>query len=208
MSVTSRLSEVLKSSEEIPIDNSSKFILISDCHRGDNSWVDDFAPNQNIFFHALNSYLDNGFTYVEIGDGEDLWENRNFEDIRGAHDHIYWKMSQLHEANRFYLIWGNHNRKWKNSRNVKKYLYHYEEERERKPGVKMSTKPLFEGIKVREGLILRYSPTNKKIFLTHGHQGDLLNDRWWWVGKFIVRKYLESSSNCWSQRPYQSCKEF
>jgi UDP-2,3-diacylglucosamine pyrophosphatase LpxH len=34
---------------------------------------------------------------------------------------------------------------------------------------------------------LRYSPTNKKVFLTHGHQGDLLNDEWWWVGKFIVK---------------------
>jgi hypothetical protein len=44
MSVASRLSEVLESSEEISFDNFSKFILFGDCHRGDNSWADDFAP--------------------------------------------------------------------------------------------------------------------------------------------------------------------
>jgi len=187
MSVASRLSEVFEASQEIPFDNSSKFILVSDCHRGDNSWADDFAPNQNIFFYALNRYYDEGFKYIEIGDGEELWENRHFEDIREAYSHIYWKLSKFHEKNRLCLIWGNHNRKWKRTRNVKKYLYHYDEERERKPGVKMSTKPLFDGITVHEGLILRHTPTNKRIFLTHGHQGDLLNDKWWWVGRFIVR---------------------
>jgi len=192
MSVASRLSKVLESSEEISFDNSLKYILISDCHRGDNSWADDFAPNQNIFFHALNFYYDKGFTYIEIGDGDELWENRHFEDIREAHDHIFWKMSQFYEDHRLYLIWGNHNRKWKNPRKVKKYLYHYYEERKRKPGTKRLLKPLFEGITVHEGLILRHSPTEKKIFLTHGHQGDLLNDEYWWVGRFIVRNIWKS----------------
>jgi UDP-2,3-diacylglucosamine pyrophosphatase LpxH len=187
MSVASRLSEVFEASQEIPFDNSSKFILVSDCHRGDNSWVDDFAPNQNIFFNALNFYLNNGFTYIEIGDGEDLWENRFFKDVRHAHDHIYWKMGQFHEAHRLYLLWGNHNRQWKYAGNVEKYLHHYHEERKRKPGTTRGFKPLFDGIKVHEGLVLRHSPTNKRIFLTHGHQGDLLNDEWWWVGRFIVR---------------------
>jgi UDP-2,3-diacylglucosamine pyrophosphatase LpxH len=194
MSVASRLSEVFGSSEELSLDNSSKFFLVSDCHRGDNSWADDFAPNQNIFFHALNFYFDKGFTYIEMGDGEELWENRYFEDIRTAHSHIYWKLSQFYEKDRLYLIWGNHNRRWKNPRSVKRYLYHYDEERERKPGMKKLSKPLFEGIKVHEGLTLHHLPTNKKIFLTHGHQGDLLNDEWWWVGRFIVR-------NIW--KPFQ-----
>jgi hypothetical protein len=187
MSVASRLSEVFESSKEIPFDDSSKFIFFSDCHRGDNSWADDFAPNQNIFFHALNFYYDRGFTYIEIGDGDELWENRSFETIREAHSHIFWKMSQFHEAQRLYMIWGNHNRKWKNPGNVKRYLFHYSGERERKLGGEAFSKPLFPEIEVREGLILRHSPTNGKIFLTHGHQGDWLNDRWWWVGRFIVR---------------------
>lgn len=28
---------------------------------------------------------------------------------------------------------------------------------------------------------------NKKIFLLHGHQGDLINDALWWLGKFFVK---------------------
>jgi UDP-2,3-diacylglucosamine pyrophosphatase LpxH len=200
MSVASRLSEVFESSEEIRFDDSRKFILFSDCHRGDNSWADDFAPNQNIFFYALNHYYDEGFTYIEIGDGEELWENRHFEDVRKAHSHIYWKLSQFYEKNRVCLIWGNHNRQWKNPKNVKKHLYYYDEERERKPGTKLLRKPLFEGIKVHEGLILRYSPTNKKVFLTHGHQGDLLNDEWWWVLQIIGVKDPTSPAKNFEKR--------
>jgi len=78
MSTSKRLTEVFKSAEEILFDDSSKFIFFSDCHRGDNSWSDDFADNQNLFFHALNYYYNKGFTYIEIGDGDELWENKIF----------------------------------------------------------------------------------------------------------------------------------
>ena len=208
MSVASRLSEVFRSSEEISFDNSSKFILVSDSHRGDNSWADAFAPNQNIFFHALNFYFDEGFIYIEIGDGEELWENRYFEDIRKAHSHIYWKLSQFYKDHRLYLIWGNHNRRWKNPRDVKKYLDHYHDERKRIPGMKPLSKPLFEGIKVHEGLTLRHSPTNKKIFLTHGHQGDRINDEYWWVGRFIVRHILKPFQILGVKDPTSPAKNF
>jgi len=179
-----RLTEVFDSAKEreILIDESSKLVLFSDCHRGDNSWADDFAHNQNLFFHALDYYNKNAFTYIEIGDGDELWENKRFEDIRRAHSDIFWKMKQLYDDKRLYLIWGNHNRKWKNPKNVSKYLYQYYDER------KDCLEPLFQGIEVHEGLLLRYSGTGDRIFLTHGHQGDLLNDGLWWVGRFVVRK--------------------
>ncbi len=72
MSSSKRLTEVFESSEKIKLDDTSRFILFSDCHRGDNSWADDFAHNQNIYFHALTRYYDEGFTYIEIGDGDEL----------------------------------------------------------------------------------------------------------------------------------------
>ena len=92
MSTSKRLTQVFKSSKEIPFDDTSKFIFFSDCHRGDNSWADDFAQNQNLFFHALNQYYDQGFTYIEIGDGDELWENKNFGDIRRAYDNIFFEI--------------------------------------------------------------------------------------------------------------------
>lgn len=188
MSSSNRLTEVFQSSKEIPFDDSSKFILFSDCHRGDNSWADDFAQNQTLFFHALDSYFESGFTYIELGDGDELWENASFKVIRKAHSDVFWKMSQFHDDNRFYFIWGNHNRKWNKPRNVEKHLYYYYDEREK------CNKPLFKGINIHEGLILRHQVTGNKIFLTHGHQTDLLNDTYWWFGRFVVRniwKYLQ-----------------
>lgn len=202
MSVSSRLSEVFESSKQIDFDDSSKMILFSDCHRGDNSWTDDFAHNQNVFFSALDYYYDQGFTYIEIGDGDEIWENRNFDDIRKAHSHIFWKMSQFHEAHRLYLVWGNHNRKWRKIKNVQRHLYRYYDEREG------CTKPLFDGITVHEGLTLRHSSTNKKIFLTHGHQGDLLNDKCWWVGRFIVRNIWKFLQLFGAKDPTSPAKNF
>ncbi len=192
MSTNKRLTKVFKSAKEISFDDSSKFIFFSDCHRGDNSWADDFAHNQNLFFHALNYYYDKGFTYIEIGDGDELWENKRFADIREAHSHIFWKMSEFHKENRLYLIWGNHDirrkdrkRKALKNKNVEKKRYRYYDDR------KGGYEPLFKDIDVHEyeGLILKHSGTGNKIFLVHGHQGDLINDRLWWVGRFFIRHH-------------------
>src|SRR4030042_5354038 len=120
ISTSKRLTEVFKAAHEIDIHDESKIILFSDCHRGDNSWSDDFANNQNLLFHALNYYFDREFIYIEVGDGEELWEFNRFEDSREAYSNIYWKMSEFHNENRLYLVWGNHNRKWNSQKNVEK----------------------------------------------------------------------------------------
>ena len=181
MSTSKRLSEVFESAKEIPFDDSSKFILFSDCHRGDNSWADDFAHNQNLFFHALNHYYNEGFTYIEIGDEDELWENKRFADIRQAHSHVFWLMCKFHKEKRLHLIWGNHDIERKDRKKVEKTLYRYYDERKKR------YEPLFEGIELQEGLVLRHSDTDNKIFLVHGHQGDLITDRLWRLGRFFVR---------------------
>ena len=75
MSSDSRLSRAYSNAKIIDFDDTSKFILFSDCHRGDNSFADDFANNRNIYFHALKFYHSEGFDYCELGDGDELWEN-------------------------------------------------------------------------------------------------------------------------------------
>ena len=125
MSTSSRLTEVFKSAPEIPFDDESKFIFFSDCHRGDNSWADDFAPNQTLMFYALDHYLKAGFTYVEVGDGEELWETLRFEDIQRAHSHIYWKISQFYQDGRFHKIFGNHDIVWKDPQKVQREFWQY-----------------------------------------------------------------------------------
>ena len=73
MSSRNRFSNAYRLAKRIEFDDSSKFIVFSDCHRGDNSFADDFANNRNIYFHALKHYYNEGFTYCELGDGDELW---------------------------------------------------------------------------------------------------------------------------------------
>lgn len=181
MSTFKRLTQVFNSSMEIDFDDSSKIVLMSDCHRGDNSWADNFAHNQNVMFTALNYYYNNGFTYIEIGDGDELWENRRFAEIRRSHSHIFDLLRKFYVNNRLYMIYGNHDIVKKSKNYVKKNLYFYYDDRKR------SFEPLFKNIKIHEGLILCYKYKENKIFLVHGHQGDLLNDYLWRLSRFLVR---------------------
>ena len=66
----------------------TKIVVMSDMHRGDGTGSDDFAHNSLIFKCALDYYLDKGFTYVELGDAEEFWENKAFEG-RGRKDGRY-----------------------------------------------------------------------------------------------------------------------
>lgn len=173
------LTKVFKSSKKLCINNSSKIILMSDVHRSDNSWSDNFAHNQNLFVTALNHYYKRGFTYIELGDGDELWENRNFSVIRQTHSHVFDLLKKFYIDHRLFLIYGNHDVVKKNKNYVKKYFNYYYDERKNK---KIS---LFRNIKFHEGLILEYK--NKEIFLVHGHQDDLFNDKLWLFTRFLVR---------------------
>lgn len=176
-----RISEVFQSAEQISFNDSSRLVLMSDCHRGDGSWADNFSKNQNPYFAALNHYYNENYTYIEIGDGDELWENKKFSNIIQTHRDLFKLLSKFFKENRLYMIFGNHDIVKKNDKFVKNYLYQYFDEREKK------YLPLFENIKVHEGLVLRYEVTNDKILLLHGHQVDCLNDQLWILSRFLVR---------------------
>ncbi len=181
MSTQRQLTKVFEASPEISFNNRNKFIFFSDCHRGDNSWADDSSHNQMLMFHALRYYYNEGFTYVEVGDGDELWENPNFKEIRKSHSHLYWLMSEFYKDRRFFLIFGNHNIAWKYPRYVKKHLYDYDDE------VAQARRPLFPGITPLESLILHHEESDTRLFVVHGHQGDLLSDTLWPISQFLVR---------------------
>ena len=103
-----RLDRADKTAKVVDFDDDSKFILFSDCHRGDNSFADDFTNNRNIYFHALKHYYAEGFQYCELGDGDELWENLSFESILNAHKNVFMLMKLFHKDNRLHMIWGNH----------------------------------------------------------------------------------------------------
>ncbi len=183
MSTSSRLTKILESesTKTVGFNDSSRFVVISDCHRGDNSWADDFADNHNIFYHALQNYYDEGFTYIEVGDGDELWKNRKFGDIRSSYKKVFALLKDFYDNKRAYFLYGNHDMVKRNPGYVKKNFYKYNDSKEK------VEKELFKDVVFLEGLKLRYEPTGDVMLVVHGHQGDLINDTFWKLGRFMVR---------------------
>jgi len=181
MSSKYRLSRAYKNAKILAFDNTSKFILFSDCHRGDNSFADDFANNRNIYFHALKFYLNEGFSYIELGDGDELWENTSFESVFNAHKNVYFLLQEFFKKDRLHMIWGNHDMVYKDSKLVAQNLDTYFDP------VEGCTKALLPNLPYHEAIILKHKDTHQELFLTHGHQADWWNYTFWRWGRFLVR---------------------
>lgn len=181
MTRVSKLNTLYKQSKIMDFNNESKLIFFSDCHRGDNSISDEFAHNQTIYLHALDYYYENGYTYLEVGDGDELWEHKNFDHIREAHSEIYMELKKFHDVKRFYYFTGNHNVEFSKMKNVERKLYNFFDEYTEKQMT------LFEGIETYESLILKHKESGAEIFVLHGHQGELFNDYLWMFSMFTLR---------------------
>ncbi len=129
----------------------TKLIIMSDMHRGDVTGADDFAKNSLIYRCILECHLANGFTYIELGDAKELWENDNFDQIYITHTPVYELLTKFHdpdpEKTRYLKVWGNHDLYWKDNEPV--------------------YQSLFPGIQIYDGIIL-----NNTILMIHGHQAD------------------------------------
>lgn len=176
-----RMERVWKQAERITVSSDDRMILFSDVHRGDGTYADQFMPNQQIYFTALRYYLKSGYTYIELGDGDELWENRNFATIREAHGDIFWLLREFYLRNRLIMLYGNHDMAKKSARYWDRTCSHYHCE------VDLCKKELFPDLQVKEGIVLTYKDSGRDILLIHGHQGDFMNDTGWRIGRFLVR---------------------
>lgn len=179
MSSNHRISRAFKQAKKLPLNSKSKYILFSDCHRGDNSFADDFSHNRKIFHYALSQYLQKDFTYIELGDGDELWENK-FVNIFNANKHVYLLLKKFHDKNRLHLIWGNHDMGYRNPKNVRKNLNYYYDVIDGKE------KELMINISFSEAIRLEQED-KKSIFLMHGHQADWFNYNFWKLSRFLVK---------------------
>lgn len=181
MNYNHRLQKAFLQAPTLPLSEDSKYILISDCHRGNGSSSDNFLKNQHLYFAALQHYYAQGFTYIELGDGDELWENRSMQQIIDVHSNVFWLLSKFYQKKRLYLLYGNHDIIKKSSKKAEQFFESYSCPSERKDLT------LFPGITFYSGLILKDSEQQKDIYLTHGHQTDFLNSNLWQLSRFLVR---------------------
>ncbi len=180
MSYESRLNHSFENALTLPLTSTSRYVLFSDCHRGNGTHNDNFLKNQHLYFAALKYYYRQGFTYIELGDGDELWENRDMEQIKEVHSNVFWQLSLFHQKKRLYMIYGNHDM-------IKKYPGFVQKKcAEYFCTQNQCFKPLFPELKHHAGIILS-SSQGQKIYLTHGHQVSLLNSTLWRVNCFLVR---------------------
>jgi UDP-2,3-diacylglucosamine pyrophosphatase LpxH len=171
MSVKTRFTEILNNVDTLTINETSRLVLFSDCHRGDNSWTDDFARNEATTLHALRKYYAGGFTYIELGDGDELLEDNSIDQVMRAHPHIFALLGRFNDARRLYFLTGNHNPHWK-----------YIPQKEIDTGKSLKS----VGFELRDGSLLKHQPTGGQIFLIHGHQGDLMTDTLWRLTEYLA----------------------
>jgi len=177
------LDRAFKNAEIIDLDNASKIIFFSDIHKGDNSYADDFKHNMHIFNHALLHYYKKEYTYIELGDGIELWENKSFAPIYKAHRKTFKLLKLFYQKNRLFLLWGNHDMEFRDPIYVEKLYFKYFF-----PKNLASKKELFN-LKYYESLLLRIKGIENTIFAIHGHQADYMNYRHWKFHRFFVRHF-------------------
>ena len=183
MRTRQRLDGVFREAFPIPFDDTSKFVFFGDVHRGDDSLSDEFGRNRHIYDHALHYYYENGCTYVEVGDGDELLEQPDYKRIYTAHVTTFELLKQFYNDGRLIMIYGNHNRQLRSRNYLECNLYRSHDE------YSESYDDLFPGIVAHEALILKHRQTEQEIFVVHGHQGDFINDQIWFLSFLTIRYF-------------------
>lgn len=151
---------------------SDRYVIFSDQHKGARNGADDFCRCERIYNAALGYYRAENYTLVELGDVEDLWEERPKRVLAD-----YAKSLQLSASfgpKKYLRIYGNHDDLWSHEGQVRRRLV-----------------PLYgQDIKVHESARLRVTDGGRDlgiIWLIHGHQGTWDSDKYRWLSRPAVR---------------------
>lgn len=169
----------------VPFDlNTGRFIFLSDQHKGAKDFADDFRNTEANYMCALQYYYDNGFTFINLGDCEELWEATPSQVIEKNRLTLL-EEAQFLASGRYHRIYGNHDLEWNYAIQQSIYL-----------------KPIFgPTLSIKEGLLLTTDYNNEtfSVFLAHGHQGDQRSDgnafsKWFVAAIWTpIQRYLEIS---------------
>jgi len=196
------ITKAYNNAKHIIIDDTSRFVIMSDVHRGTGGKSDDFLKNKDLFLFALKNYYENEHSYIELGDGEELWENRRIGKIINAHMDVYSLLKKFHEEKRLYLIFGNHDMDRQNKKFVEDNLQRYYDDECK------ACRELFEGIDIHESIIMNHQDFEGDIFLLHGHQADFFNNELWYLARFLLRALWKPLEYLGVQDPTRPAKAY
>ncbi len=177
----------------ISLQPGDRFIVFSDQHRGAKNGADDFMIAEPNYLAALDYYFHNGYSFISLGDSEELWENSLLAVIK--HNRATFESEKKFiSQKKFYKIFGNHDLYWANDifaqRNLKSIygqtLRVYE-------GVQLQLKTrnpepdsVSSTLTTHDSQLTTYN-SSLTFFLTHGHQGDAASDGNWFSKFFVAR---------------------
>lgn len=180
MSTITRLNHTFDLAPTLPLTDNSRYLLISDCHRGTGTVGDNFLKNRHLYLAALKHYYQQGYTCIELGDGDELWENRSMAQIKSSHNDVFELLSRYYAEGRLYMLYGNHDMVKKNHKFTTAVCATY-------PCHTCTEKNLFPGITFYPGIILKDQNHHRDLYLAHGHQADYFNCVLWKYSRFLVR---------------------
>lgn len=181
--VNSILNKAFEKAKKVRFEKDARLIFFSDLHKGDNSYADDFRNNIKVYSAALQAYYDSGFTYIELGDGIELWENKSFKPIFDAYQPIFNLLEKFHRKKRLFLIWGNHDMEFRDPIKVEQLI------RKFFPPKNITDKETYFDLAYYESLLISFEGSDRSIFAIHGHQADYMNYRHWKINRFFVRYF-------------------
>lgn len=103
-----QLSDLYQQTEPIEIGLKDKILILSDVHKGNGGFADEFLPNSKLYKKILKDhYLPNDFRLVLNGDIEELYKFR-FKQIHDYWQDVYKIYDEFVDNGHFYKIIGNH----------------------------------------------------------------------------------------------------
>ena len=195
-----KLNNIFNKSNKLFINNNTKIVIMSDLHRGRKDKYDNFSKNENIYLYALDYYYKKGFIYIELGDGDDLWEVKKCTNIVKSNIASFKALKKFHNTGRLIMLYGNHDIVKSSSKVFDNCFNCYYNEKN------TEWETLLKGLTIYESLVLKYGDND--IFLIHGHQVDYLNSTIWEITRFLVRSLWKGLEGIGIKDPTSSIKNY
>ena len=155
--------QFIRDCPEERLDESARYVFLSDLHMGNGGKRDDLAPNRELIEGMLESwYLPRDYTLVLNGDIEDL-SKFSLQSIRQAWPRLLEIIAKFAERNRLRKIIGNHD---------------YD----------LSPRKDYPWAMI-PGLVYRVG--ENRIFVFHGHQASSLYVKYDFVSDFLIRYFVK-----------------